>query len=137
MEFNVTSYRFVGVIKRLATGILALSFLLVSSEFHELLRFQSLYSHYQEHKQANQDLDFWSFIGQHYFDTKAQTDESKHENLPFSGSGHFIFTPIVERFEIICWDFTPAEKNTTKLSPQDVSMVASKVFPDIWQPPKA
>lgn len=112
-------------------------FVLVSSEFHELLRFHSLYNHYQEHKQANQSLDFWSFIGQHYFDAKAHSDDSEHGKLPFTGSGHFAFTPIFEKLHIISWDFTPAEMQNSKLPPQDVSMFALKVYPDIWQPPKA
>ena len=123
--------------KRLTTGLLALLFLMVSSELHELFRFGSLYSHYQEHLRSDSQLDFWSFINEHYFDETAQTKDTDHDKLPFAGSGHFGFTPIVEKLNIICWDFTPAEKYTGKLPPQDVSMFAFSVSPDIWQPPKA
>lgn len=69
--------------------ILAMSFLISSTELHELLRLPFLVQHYSNHHSENQPLSFFDFLKMHYSNNHSDNnDDSEDMQLPFKSHGN-------------------------------------------------
>lgn len=102
----------------------------------ELVKFDNLVAHYQEHQRSNQPLSAIQFIQFHYFDSiHEKSDPVKHASLPLRNAGISftqVYHPPVESFYLspiwkICFSsFHPISKG----------MVAQCHQFSVFQPPK-
>lgn len=116
--------------------ILLSSFLITSTELHEMFKITAFVEHYIEHKQSDENLDFIDFISLHYSDEHHDDSSNK---LPFKN--HHDFNFVAKHFKI----------NFTKNYTSDAVMFryikknfvinnenrsSSQFIETIWQPPK-
>lgn len=116
-----------------------LTFLLTTTELHQLLRLPVLLAHYQEHRTINSEIDFIEYILLHYTSSEADADFERDQQLPFKGQ--HICTEIT-------WTTADLPENTVSLptkKPEGSRNYTSYYteffttnFPlSIWQPPRA
>ena len=66
------------------------SYLLASTEFHQVLKLPLLFKHYNEHQAQAEDLTFWEFLVLHYESDVAHDDQDMR--LPFKDCHHSLTT---------------------------------------------
>lgn len=125
-------------------AFIAISFILLYSfsntELSELGRLPMLVHHYMEHKAAEKDLSFFSFLKEHYGALHKTTNghhKQDHQQLPFKVHDHNLSgnTSIAP---LACISIQPSGYD----EPQRIFVATEKSFfshflADIWQPPKA
>jgi hypothetical protein len=64
---------------------LALLALVPGMDGRELTKLSTLAAHYQEHRNENQQLDWWGYLALHYLDAEHQAEHRQENpcNLPF------------------------------------------------------
>ena len=124
------------LLKRLIAISLLSLYLVAGTELRELFKLPLLVQHYQEHKKADQALNFFSFLCMHYGgDDNNTQDEDRDMQLPFkscddSFAGCVVLPPVQD----VELDITPLNgKNAVVQKSQDIR---SFYEASIWQPPK-
>jgi hypothetical protein len=116
--------------------ILLSSFLITSTELHEMFKIGAFFEHYFEHKQTDEDIDFIDFITLHYSDE--QHDESNNK-LPFKSHHENNF--VAKLFKI---NFTKSYTSESIIFRyikkvfviNNENRNSSQFIDTIWQPPK-
>lgn len=106
----------------------------------ELAKLPYMWSHYQEHKMVDADMDFWDFIQHHYHcGNKVYTDAEKDMKLPFKSEHNSIAMSlfILPEAPLSAESEMPVEN----LKIQNRSFIFENSFfslyqGDSWQPPK-
>jgi hypothetical protein len=83
--------------KKFLTILLVLQLLTGNQFLAEMVKIPTLIEHFQEHKTANEKLDFFTFLKMHYSDPEHQKSDARHDNLPLKvhSSAHaeiFVFS---------------------------------------------
>ncbi|MFN4234133.1 MAG: hypothetical protein ACK4IK_04945 [Bacteroidia bacterium] len=117
--------------------ILLSSFLITSTELHEMFKISSLIEHYFEHKQNDKNLDIFDFIALHYSN---ENHFDGHENkLPFKTQHdlNFIAKLFKVNFSKQFFNYTLSIKHLNKAFVINNEQKKSSLFiHTIWQPPK-
>ena len=123
--------------RRFAIGMLALAYMLVSSEMHELLRLPVLIAHYAEHTGENPSLGFLEFVGDHYLGQDENNAGTDHESLPFHDAGHHMIPLLSDKWHADAPVLTVSLPEATACFPPAIQNPAMGAGTDIWQPPRA
>ena len=118
--------------------IFLLIYLVVNTEFHQVLKIPVLVSHYNEHHQQNRDIRFFDFIELHYLGNDVRdADYEKDQQLPFKNS-HCIQSSIsiTTPPEKLSAPNIPLVALTQKNLTPPLSLAALSCCYSIWQPPK-
>ena len=120
------------------TILLALQLLTGNQFLAEMVKIPSLIEHFQEHKEINENLDFFTFLKMHYSDPEHQKSDARHDSLPLKvhTSAHaetFVFsieTPpsVSEPY------FQNIENKTQAIKTHQFS--DSKIHFSVFQPPR-
>jgi hypothetical protein len=124
--------------KRILTILLALQLLTGNQFFAELVKIPSLIEHFQEHKAANQDLDFFTFLKMHYSDPEHQKSDARHDNLPLKvhSSAHAeIFVFSLETPSSVSEPMSQNIENKTQVI-KNHQFSDSKIRFSVFQPPR-
>ena len=79
--------------KRLAGILLVSVYMLSFAELHNLLKIPVLFEHFNEHRQLNPGISFWSFIKLHYLDPVVVDDDyQRDQQLPFRDTDCCVMT---------------------------------------------
>ncbi|GIV43263.1 MAG: hypothetical protein KatS3mg035_0386 [Bacteroidia bacterium] len=118
--------------------ILFSSFLLTSTELHEMFKISAFIEHYLEHKQSDDNLDFLDFIQLHY-SNEHHADKHHKNKLPFKHHHDFSFTAKVLKTnfsKLFSTDFFSFKyiKNVFVINNENRN--SSLFNSTIWQPPK-
>jgi hypothetical protein len=122
---------------RRMTGIfLLLLMLLTTTECHQLFKLPVLVAHYQEHRQHDPAISFYSFLKLHYTPHQKDADHKRDEQLPFKDVNcvAFSFTTCEcthQHFQII----SPLENRQVYSLYNETSKPQGASF-DIFQPPR-
>lgn len=115
--------------------LIAMAYLLVATEVHELFRLPVLFSHYTEHAGESPGLGFWEFIGKHYLEQEPHSGD--HEDLPFSGQHLPAFPFVTDQCHPAMPVIAAVMLHEDLLVPHPVMSSGILVPSDIWQPPRA
>jgi hypothetical protein len=117
--------------------LLSLAYLMVTTEFHEILRIPSLIEHYQEHSQKAEKLSFFEFINEHYFHSEGKaTSTENHKTLPFHHDDLHIPILWVEEISHPELIFTQQMAILDIVPSVDGNFYSKCGVSDIWQPPR-
>lgn len=123
---------------RLVVVVILSSFLLGDSFLKELFEVNILIHHYQEHKQAEPEISFFSFLSGHYANkiNHADDEHNDHENLPFKSSDSHSLSV----FKIIepttnCFEVNIVE-SSVDIPGGSNRFYSSISLSNIWQPPR-
>ena len=138
-RFSVFLFFYFCMVKKALLYIIFFAFCFSSTELHQLLKLPLLFSHFQEHKQREGNITFFSFLKAHYAESQNvnATEKGKHEQLPFKSdtdiATHNItfFQPIPSIQLPMAFHSYEMKKHTIHMNDYLASSLSS-----IWQPPK-
>ena len=100
----------------------------------------NLLEHFQEHKNADSSISFWSFIELHYgSDFKKHQTAHDHSKLPLKNTHPSVSTlSVVSEFNqsSINIIFESISPETKQVMPSFHQSFVSQSLTDIWQPPR-
>ncbi len=135
--FNYRALFTFAVLRNFLVIALSLAYLMVTTEFHEILRIPTLLEHYQEHTKKSKQLSFLDFISEHYFQSEIDSDANEnHKSLPFNHDDLHIPVLWVEeliRPEVV-FKLQIAIADNSK--PINEDFYSEREVTDIWQPPR-
>ncbi len=115
-------------------------FLISTTEVGHFLKIPLIFTHYQTHKERNQDISFLGFLALHYLDDYADgIPDEQDKSLPFKVCNERVFQvswiamAIPMSFEIDKAILPLVLKH--RLSLQDI-LFQSSYLDNIWQPPR-
>lgn len=79
-----------------------LPFFLLNGSLSELFKIPALYSHYKEHRSADNSIDLFDFLAMHYIgDDQNNNDQDRDMQLPFKkvdvdNSFQIVFEPVTK-----------------------------------------
>lgn len=128
------------MMKKVFAILFLTSYLLSTTELHQLLKVPSLFEHYLEHKTKNQNITFADFIYLHYSqESDNDGDTSKDMKLPFKSHSCSVFSVnFVPLTEVQCSSLYTFLEITTRKSVNNnyTFLVSSSHLKAIWQPPQ-
>lgn len=117
--------------------ILLFSFLITSTELHEMFKIASLIEHYIEHKQSDKNLNFIDFVALHY--SNKNHNDGSESKLPFKNHHDFNYTSKLFKVNITkhLFSYTLNLKYLKKaFIINNDNKNTSHYIHTIWQPPK-
>jgi hypothetical protein len=118
------------------------SALVPSTVWQDMSKIADLIEHYEEHKAANANLSFWSFMALHYgADFQAHQSAHDHSKLPLKNT-HTTFVNVLivgiseaHTFNLDVYTELVLPEKKRVLSTFSQSFM-SRNLTDIWQPPR-
>ena len=126
-------------LKKILLILFLSSYLVSTTELHELLKLPQLIEHFIEHKEAKNEITFLDFLIMHYSSSNdGDNDTDKDKRLPFKSHAHS------ENFSVNAFiSFSTIEMKIKQiLIPQKQyksyfsDFIKSAYLSSIWQPPK-
>lgn len=117
--------------------IILFSFLITSTELHEMFKIASFIEHYLEHKQSDENLNFIDFVALHY--SNENHKDGSESKLPFKSQHDFNFASKLFKVTITkhLFSYTFNLKHLKKaFVTNNDNKKTSQLIHTIWQPPK-
>lgn len=121
--------------------IFSLTALVPSTIWNDMGKIVNLLEHYQEHKNQDNTLSFWSFMQLHYgSDFQKHKTAHDHSKLPLKNATPSVCVFIIvydigySTFNISTFLAIPEQKKT--VLPSYLHVFTSRHLSDIWQPPR-
>ena len=124
--------------KKILILFLALQLLTGNQFLAEMVKIPSLIEHFQEHKAANQDLSFFTFLKMHYGDPEHQKSDARHDNLPLKVHTSAHAETFVFSIETHAAEFEPflQEMGNKTQAIKNHQFSDSKIRFSVFQPPR-